>query len=413
MKSLIKILLLTILMLFSGCQLNQSVPEGQDINLPPVRGINYLRDVSEIGFEWQPATENSRVKGYIVYRFNKLKRKYEIVKVIKNRYASHFVDTDLKSNIVYRYQFATFSKFGISEPTKDIIVKTLKIEKMPFVRTVLRLPKMVKIIWRPHPNPRVYKYIIQRKEIGTNKWVTIATIRGRLNAEYIDTDLETNKRYKYRVGAVTFTNAMSDYSNSVVGKTKNIPHSVEGLNATLGLPNSIILTWKINPEDDIKYYKIYRRGFDIGQADFDLIGKTTKETFTDDNLKEGEKNEYVVTAVNKFGMESKMQKKPIFGSTLPKIKTPKLEAEAGFDKITLRWDISDLRIKRYNLIKKYEENYQLKGQIFENLTNGIFIDRDVKKGIRYSYQLVAIDKNGVEIEPSEEVNIKLPVGVKF
>ena len=44
---------------------------------------------------------------------------------------------------------------------------------------------------------------------------------------------------------------------------------------------------------------------------------------------------------------------------------------------------------------------------FGNITKNQFVDKDMKVGVAYRYQVVSVDKDGLESHPSKEVRLFL------
>ncbi|MBH0275455.1 hypothetical protein I6846_06115, partial [Helicobacter pylori] len=44
---------------------------------------------------------------------------------------------------------------------------------------------------------------------------------------------------------------------------------------------------------------------------------------------------------------------------------------------------------------------------FGNITQNQFVDKDMKVGVAYRYQVVSVDKDGLESHPSKEVRLFL------
>ena len=165
--------------------------------------------MTEVGFEWNPVTDES-VVGYYLYRSNPndANSKMQLVANIKDRFATHYVDRDLAPETTYSYQMRTYSSNAIS---------------VPFAQAITGLPGRVKVIWRPHPDSTVASYIIQRSDAGANKFSQVAEVNGRLNAEYIDTEVKPGRSYEYRILVKTSSGVISKPSQNISATTKELP----------------------------------------------------------------------------------------------------------------------------------------------------------------------------------------------
>ncbi len=409
MKNL-KLIALSIasVLFFSGCQTTPNTPVKPriDPSLPTVTGLKFLSDITEIGFEWKP-NYDERIAGYYVYRSdpkeqtNKLHR----VATIKDRYSSHFVDTGLQPQTRYYYRFSTFSTDQRESVPSEMITATTKrmISSVVFLKAIVGLPNRVKIIWRPLEYPRVSAYIIERNDLSSMEWKRVATVKGRLSAEYIDTGLKNNYLYKYRIRVKTYDGLISKPSQIVEASTKPLPPMVENLRATHDLPKKIILTWTSSPKPDISYYKVYRTINPI--LFYSYYAKTKDNRFEDLINENGKSYYYKVTAVDKDGLESPKQPTAIVGATLD-IPLPVSITSIKQDgkSVMLTWMGNDDRAVSYNIKKEYNgKTINLTG-----IRSFSYQDRDVIPGVEYKYSVVAIDKYGLESKPSEPILIAIP-----
>ena len=411
MKRYYLISLISFLIFFlSGCAKQPSLIEKPKIDptLPKVSELRALPDIKSIALEWDPI-HDERVKGYYLYRSSQNSSKLKRVAIIKDRFSSHYVDNNLEPNTLYYYRISTYENDGRESLPSDIKkVKTLPlIEPVSFIEAISHLPRRVKLIWRPHPNPRVNEYIIQRSEPDNPEWKTIATIKGRLNAEYIDKDLEDNHLYFYRILVKTYDNIESLPSKVVKAFTKPLPKMVKGLKATTDFPKKIVLTWEKSPEKDIDHYNIYRSS--ISKLFFTLHAKTKDTKYTDMIGEDGVTKFYKVTAVDSDGLESFKQDIPVMGSTLPKPKAVVItSSEVKKDGLYLKWSSRDDRIKSFIVVKKEidgllnEKEYK-----YTNIKNNFFIDRAIVPGVRYLYRVYGVDTYGIVSEPSEKIEVKI------
>ncbi|NPA73073.1 MAG: fibronectin type III domain-containing protein [Epsilonproteobacteria bacterium] len=415
MKKLILSISSALLILFvSGCQNITPTPQKVviDPSMPTVKDIKILTDMTEVAFEWKPVY-NDAIKGYYIYRSDPLKKDGKLHKIatIDDRYVSHYVDTKLVPGTTYFYKMSTFSdKYRESEPSEIVEAKTMPLlSSVPFIKAISGLPHRIKIIWRPDPNPRVAKYIIQRNDLTDLKWTDIAIIDGRLNAEYIDKDLPDNKTYRYRVKVETYDGIVSTPSQVVEGSTKPLPPMVTGLRASRDLPKRIELRWDKNPRKDIAYYKVYRAV--TPYLFYSYLAKTKDTKFDDLIGKDGVARYYKVTAVDDQGLESPKQENPVMGTTLSIPKTPIIKnVVLRGSTVVISWEPGDDRAVKYTVIKRVGSGFDTKTTKYINIYKNSYVDVDIVPGMSYKYSIIAIDKYGIESEPSEEISIEIPKG---
>lgn len=412
MKKLTTVFFAIFLALFSGCALKQPAGEAK-INpaLNPPKDIKTLSDMDSIAFEWG-LVDNDAVKGFNIYRSapDGGDDAYYRVGTVKSRYSTHYVDEKLKPNTDYLYQLSSYDEKGLESPRSAIIkTKTSAFDPIPFVEAVSNYPRMVKVIWRPYPNPKVEGYIVERNDLGSTSWSNVGKVKGRLNAEFIDDDLDDNKVYKYRVIAYTYNGLQSPPSKTVEAITKPLPGVVQSIEASKDLPKQIAIKWAPLKKDDLDYYVIYKSSKPDGS--YSQIGKTKKTEYLDTTKKDGEQVFYKVTAVDADGLESPVQNYPAMGMSLPVPIMPVLtSATIEGKKAVIRWKPSDDRAVSYIVKRTSGSWYEKEGMTFDDIKGTQLIDESIVPGITYKYKVMSVDKNGLVSEPTQDAVLSLPQG---
>ena len=234
------------LLILSGCVASPKPPEEikVDASLPKVEltknGV--IADMKTVAFEWS-SIKDPRVEGIYVYKENFTSQEggvFEQYDIIKNRFQTHYLDQNLEPDTKYNYKFRTFSKDAYGIESNVVSVNTLPVlASVSWIHSIAGMPRSAKIIWRPHFNNRVSSYIIERKTLESQKWKKLDTIKGRLNAEYIDEDLDDNHVYIYRVKVVTHDGIVSTPSQAVKVVTKALPEPIVNIKTTNNLPKKI------------------------------------------------------------------------------------------------------------------------------------------------------------------------------
>ena len=409
MKKWIALISLSVLILFvSGCSDEPQPPKKPviDQTLPKLTDMKFLSDITEVGFEWKPSFDE-RVSGYYIYRSNPEVQngKLERIATIKDKYSSHYVDTKLKPETQYYYRFSTFSHNKRESVASDTISATTLplVESVAFVKAITGLPHRVKLVWRPHTSARVSAYIIEKNKFTSTQWKRLAKVKGRLNAEYIDAELEENKVFRYRVRVETYDGLISKPSKIVEAGTKPLPIEIKNLQASLDIPKKIVLKWEVSENKDFSYYKVYRA---INPMLFySYLAKTQDVEYEDLINSNGKSYYYFVTAVDKDGLESPRQQNALVGSSLA-VPDSVYITSSNHDgrSINITWKNKDTRSVKYNVIKEYDG----KKKVFTNVKTQSFNDSDVVRGIEYKYNVVAIDKYGLASKESENTIIEMP-----
>jgi len=410
MKKLVKIISsLVVIVLFSGC-----MSEGPKVskptinkNLPTPKGIKTISDITSIAFEWK-RVKDINVEGFVIYRAEAGKDALNRVATIKTRFSTHYVDMNLKPNTTYIYRIATYDKEGSqSKPSPNITAKTADIPAaISFITKVDKLPRLAKIIFRPHPSRAIDHYIIERKTPTDQKYEEIAKIYGRLNAEFIDKNLEDEKVYEYRIFAVRYDGIKSKPSKKVSTMTKKLPPMIATVGATNNLAKKIIISWQQLPNEDELTYRIYASDFKDGPF-YKIKEVKNKGEFTHQINEDGKVNFYKVTAVDSDGLESPMQQIAAQGSTKPKPFRPViLKAEIINHKPHIQWSEKSADVTQYKVIRKKSGFFNDAEKVeFTGITSKVFEDTSegFQPNVEFIYQIIAIDKDGVESLPSQEV----------
>ncbi|MBA1432606.1 MAG: fibronectin type III domain-containing protein [Epsilonproteobacteria bacterium] len=414
--SLLSTLFAASLLLFSGCTELTPTPKEKiavDATLPTVsltkNGI--ITDMKTVAFEWKSISD-PRVEGIYVYKKsskNKDAKELEYYDTIDTRYSTHYVDRDVVPDTKYSYAFRVFTKNAQGVNSKVFVVNTLPVlQSVSWIHSIGGLPRIAKVIWRPHVSERVDSYIIERKTFEDKEWKKIDELSGRLNAEYIDTDLEDNYVYMYRIRVKTYDGIISTPSQIVKSVTKPLPKGVQKIEATKNLPKEIKIKWTPSTQKDFERYYLYRSE-DIDGA-YELIAKLYNPQFSDKINEDGKTYFYRVSVVDKDGLESEHEKNTVMGMTLAKPSAPAIvEAKMLGSKIELKWGKSDPRTQSYIVIKKAKKGWfdEVKKE-YKNITKTLFIDSDIKPDTLYSYTVYSVDGNGIVSKPSIEVQIKTP-----
>lgn len=382
-------------MLIGGCAIN-STPNKQDLTLPVPSNIKSISDSTEIGLEWG-RIDDERVIGYEIYR-SKQDEQMKLKGKINDRFATHYVDTNLEPDTQYTYQLRSFSQNALSIQSTNTIVHTRpQLSPVPFIQTIQGLPERVKIIWRPHPDTSVIGYTIYRANAKDNKFSQIADIKSRLSAEYIDTNVKSGETYYYIIYAKT-NNGLSKPSIKLKATTKPLPKPVKNLKASKDGAKKIVISWDSEPFEDFDHYQIYKSS--------SVLLPYTKKSTTKSNIYEDLENSngatryYQISVVDKDGLES--EKKEVVGNTLSapaSVKNLQIQ-QVGENKILLSWD-NNSRAQKYIVYKKTQN------ETTQTTTVKTSIEDTIISGQNYTYNVIAVDKFGLSSDKSESVKFKI------
>ncbi|WP_228712666.1 fibronectin type III domain-containing protein [Halarcobacter mediterraneus] len=418
MTKLMKIVSLTTLtLLISGCSyknVNSTKPKiDETLEVVDSASIRSISDINAIAFEWRKV-DDPRVTGYHFYRANLQKdgSKLKLIDTIENRYTTHYLDEDLEPNTKYIYKISSATASEVeSKTTNNYTTSTLPVmEGVSFIQAISNLPRQIKIIWRPHSNQRIESYEIQRKTPTTSEWEEIETVDGRLQAEYIDMDLEDNVVYHYRVIAKTFDDIETMPSALVKAQTKPLPDGIISLRASNDLPRKIALNWQASKSSDVIKYNIYRST--NAENSFSLLKTVGAKTLTYEDFinEDGKVYFYKVSSIDNDGLESNLNVNAVMGITLGKLKKPIMTlAQIQGEKAILNWLAGDNRAASYTVYKTIKEGlFKSKTIKFQGIKALRFEDKDIVRGVEYNYAIQAVDRNGIVSEVTNKTELVLP-----
>lgn len=181
-----------------------------DSTLKTITNVRALPVQNAVGFEWEKISD-PRVHGVNIYRAtpNSGDIKFDRVGSVGNRYATHFVDRHIEANKRYLYTFTTYSVGRESMHGSVLKVQTKSaLSGVSFVKAYKVAPTVIKILWAPHANQSINRYVIERS-INGSAWKYLTQLDGQLVAEYIDTFVKEGNTYKYRIIAKSYNNVLT------------------------------------------------------------------------------------------------------------------------------------------------------------------------------------------------------------
>lgn len=388
--------ILILIFIINGCANTlSSLSDGVNNNMPIVKNIKAIKDVSSIAFEWD-IIKDPMVEGFVIYRSSN-DREYKEIKHIDNPLITHFVDIGLSPQTQYQYYFIAVGENSYSNRSEIIKVKTSFIDSVEKVYASNNYPRKVKLIWSPHPNPSISSYLIQRQYKDDFK--TIKSVNNRLSVEYFDLDLEDGVEYKYRIIARDFMGNLSLPSDVVMAKTKEKPNTPSSLIASNDMPNAISLSWE--KVEKAKIYRVYRSNSKTGF--YKIIGNVSENAFKD-NIGESNKSFYYkVSTLDQSGLESDLSH-AVEGMTMKSPPSPVIKA--GYvDKKQVKIEWEAFSGAKYFIINKKQGVF---GKVSKFKTSKmIFHDKEVKVGEDYTYSVIAVDSYGLESASSQEVKLSI------
>lgn len=166
----------------------------------------------------------------------------------------------------------------------------------------------VGLSWQPNNEPDIYGYSIFRSINDTLHFVFIQLTTDNY---FIDTNLDYDSVYYYKINAVDKFHRKSNFSQIVSAQPKNIykpfrPQFVRINARNIDDEKYILLNWSSSIDKDISHYEIYRdTATTVKIISENLIDTSTNNYYIDKKeLKLLKKYSYSIIAVDKGGLKS-------------------------------------------------------------------------------------------------------------
>ncbi len=361
---------------------------------PPIKVVESLK---EINLSWQASPANG-IDRYILYKGD---TKDKPVQRFKTFYADtdkkvyEFEDSNLLEGVTYYYQYriVTDAKF-VSVPS-PLLTTSLKLfpQTPQKFKAVSGLHKKVELKWTANREPDLEGYKIYRSLKKKGGYVLIKDISSPDEEDYTDEDLYPGVTYYYKLSAYYDETHESRLTRYVAATTNSVPSAPAGLQATDREVQQVKLLWKENAEKDIKDYTIWRsrkKHTDFRKIETIPSGQTI---FIDRDLGNNAVYYYKIQAIDNYGLASGFSD-TIKGATRPLPAPPKgVIARGATGKIILTWHPnSEKEIVGYTVYRKT----WLGSKTLGTVSAAFYEDMDVSSGDTHEYQVIAVDKDGLE-----------------
>jgi fibronectin type 3 domain-containing protein len=355
--------------------------------------------------KWDAIREDPDIKGYVLYRADDEKGQFAELTHVGRDTETYTDREDLEDGKTYFYKIAVRSKHGsVGEPSSAIEARTKDVPTPPQrIAAFSNMARMVKVQWDKHGDADVAGYFVYRND---GEGDTYKKIGESEETEYLDKGLSDDMKYFYKISSFYYvrrTEIVGPPSEAVSAETKQRPEAPANVSAKSGLARKIDLNWEKNEEKDVVEYWVYR-GIEE-KPDRRPFSKVSVNSFTDTDLKDNTKYSYAVKAVDIDGLESDLSNAVIaVTKSLPKPPIG-LNGKASQDKIYLKWKPNEEPdIKSYNVYKKG----WLKSTLLSSCDQNLCEIRMEEKMKSIKLYITAMDEDGLESEPSEEIEIIFP-----
>ncbi len=422
---LMSIFWIALTIIFSGCTKNSvnfkdfqvpsiSIPYLSkfkvDKTLPTVQKLRYRASMSEVVLEWDRVKSN-QIAGYRILRYYPKDKEYKVLDTVQDSVATHYVDSGLRPNSVYTYRVSCFTKDGrVSLASNPVVAKTIyDLSPIKDLKAISNLPKRIKISWKLYKQADLIDfYSIQRSPNGTTEWQELAKLNDSLAVEYIDYNIKDAKTYYYKVIGYTHDNIPTPSSNIVFAHSKPLPLPPTNITATQNEPRKIKVAWfDTNKYNKIVQYNIYTSI--LKDTMFTKHASTPNMFYIDKVDGDGKVVYYKITAVDEDGLESPLPNKAAKAMSKPNPSAPEItEYKIVDNRVIIKWAPPARDVRQYTVIKKYFNSFFIPKTLkITGFTSRTFVDKDIKLGKTYRYQVIGIDSDGIPTKPSREISITI------
>ncbi|RKY63635.1 MAG: hypothetical protein DRP99_03695, partial [Candidatus Latescibacterota bacterium] len=234
----------------------------------------------------------------------------ELVATISSKEITFYDDEGLQENTSYYYRIYVFDKGGNFSRSNEVSATTENEEPSAvWLKPVAVLSDTsLRLTWTESREHDFSSYKIYRStSLPVDLSSTLVrTVEDQEDTVYIDTGLQENTKYYYRV-YVLDTGGLSKGSNVQSATTMNGRPSPVTLSVVKEDSNSVTLSWSRSTEGDFAYYKLFRSegpGVTTSSTLVATIQSDAAVSFEDKSVKSGKTYYYRVFVFDEGGLYS-------------------------------------------------------------------------------------------------------------
>ena len=344
------------------------------------------------------------IDGYYLTRIEIDSGKREVIAIL-DPLTEDYEDFSLLPNTRYQYELRASTEFGLSQAALSDIVLTeggsAPVSPGDFVAR-LGGNKEAVLTWVDNSDDENSFYITRHNPDGSAEIVAILPAN---TTSYKDTKLKTGGEYSYEIIAVNeFGKSTPVFSNKIKIVEITAPKAPANFTATLKDDKTVLLRWE-DRSDNEQNFIITRKNPD---GTFEKIATLAADTtsFVDKNVSKDGVYQYDIASLNSAGVSKRVLSNSIKigGDKIPAAPSD-FKARAMDGKVKLTWqDNSDNENGFYITRNNSDGTLSVIAFVKSDITE--YTDEDVQPGSVYSYQILAMNDNGIsDWATSNEVTI--------
>jgi fibronectin type 3 domain-containing protein len=391
-------------------------------NLPSITQLKGTDTLNAILLTWKQLPSNSLLTGIEIQRSRDSRGDYVIIDTI-NASANSYRDTKLLPHVTYYYRLSVLHA-GTQQKNRfyaDVSVakqKTNHTPDAPYGLTVKTTEKGVHIAWQPVNDLDIYAYYVYRGTSLSSKMEVISP--SLTDTVFTDTvsNLSRQTAYVYAVKSVSNGAKESPFSEKIsahlpFGKEK--PLTPGGIKIMV-MSNRLFIEWEDVKRDNpaILGYILYKhktgnkplqyavnKPASVEATRLQLApvaqGVITVPYFEDTISRHGDKYEYLVSAIDQFGIESGLSSTASTGS-LPKtvIAAPaQVYVRSVKDGVAIQWEQADVaNVQSFAIYRRSITDKSVKKIATVKSPVNQYTDKQVVQGNLYVYSIAAVTAAG-------------------
>ena len=380
-----------------------TVGKAVDLKPQPVKNIFIKNSAKKIIVRWGKV---NKILGYNIYRstnygggFTKLNKKL-IKKVV-------YVDRNFALGQNYYYYITTLNMQGESQASLKMLSYVRDVTPPPFPLGLKAQARagIVELSWQGVKAKDLLGYkVYMSMDKNAKEWAMV-TKKAISKTTFVHKRPKTLSRnfYYYRVSAVDKSFNESAPSNIIKIKLPDVTPPLQPVvTKFMAYPNKIVLDWNRIIVYDFDHYNVYRRnGKDFAKLNTKNL---IRNRFADQKPKKGI-NEYIITAVDKSGNESKKDNSQKINTVdLKPVKITDLKIKTFKKTIYISFVCKDKDYSGFVVFKSSGKDKR-----YYNISNfqkgKSFTDKKLTKNKNYFYMIKAYDKSG-NISESKVLELK-------